>query len=188
MNDDERRVVPRIMQIRARRVVLDSDLARLYGVTTSRFNEAFKRNRRCFPSEFAFQLTPVEFAALRSRARSTASQTPDSYGGKVNLWQIAIGSQKQRDPRLRPWAFTERGALMTANILRTDRAIQMSVFVIVRLFSCANVPRPTTQYLKRLAEIDGVLLKHDTALRDIYLKLLPLLQPPADPPKPRIGF
>jgi hypothetical protein len=69
MGEQARTIEPLIMLIRGCRVVLDADLARLYGVTTGRFNEAFKRNRRRFPEEFAFQLTPVEFAALRAQAQ-----------------------------------------------------------------------------------------------------------------------
>ncbi|HWI38811.1 MAG TPA: ORF6N domain-containing protein [Burkholderiales bacterium] len=139
---------PLIFRIRGHRVVLDAELARLYGVNTSRFNEAFKRNRYRFPADFAFQLSGL---------------TP--YFSRDNSSQFAMSSHRGR--RCLPWAFTEHGALMAANILRTERAVQMSVFV-VRAFV-------------RLRE-------HDSALRDVYQKLLPLLQPPADPPKRRIGF
>ena len=145
MGEPARTIEPLIMLIRGCRVVLDADLARLYGVTTGRFNEGFKRNRRRFPEEFAFQLTPAEFAALKAQAHVSDSQPTDSNKEKVNLSQIAIGSQKHRDRRL-------------------------------------------SAILQRLAEIDATLLQHDSALRDIYRKLLPLLQPPPDPPKRRIEF
>ena len=122
MTEQARTTEPLIILIRGRRVVLDADLARLYGVTTGRFNEAFKRNRRRFPGEFAFQLSPAEFVDLKRRADACDSQPSDFNKENVNLSQIAIGSQKHRDPRLRPWAFTEHGALMAANILRSERA------------------------------------------------------------------
>jgi len=88
----------------------------------------------------------------------------------------------------RPWAFTEHGALIAANVLRSDRAIQMSVFVIRTFVRMREQVAANATILKRLAEIDKSLLQHDTALRDIYRKLAPLLQPPPDPPKRRIGF
>jgi hypothetical protein len=187
MGEQARTIEPLIVLIRGCRVVLDADLARLYGVTTGRFNEAFKRNRCRFPEEFAFQLTPAEYAALKA-AHVSDSQPTDSNKEKVNLSQIAIGSQKHRDPRLRPWAFTEHGALMAANILRSERAVQMSVFVIRAFVRLREQVAANSAILQRLAEIDAALLQHDSALRDIYRKLLPLLQPPPDPPKRRIGF
>lgn len=185
MSTEEAPIEPRIIHLRGRRIVLDADLARLYGVTTGRFNEAFKRNRRRFPSEFAFQLTAAEFAGLRTRG---AMQAADLSEESRNLSQIATGSQRHRDPRLRPWAFTEHGAIMAANVLRSDRAIEMSVFVIRAFVRLREQVGANNAILKRLAEIDAILLRHDSALRDLYQKILPLLQPPADPPKRRIGF
>jgi hypothetical protein len=161
MGEDARGIEPRIIEIRGQRVVLDADLARLYGVTTGRFNEAFKRNRRRFPDEFAFQLTAAEFADLRATL-VVASQSPDSEKENLNLSQIATGSQ--------------------------ERAVQMSVFVIRAFVRLREHAATNAAILKRLAEIDAALLQHDSALRDLYRKLLPLLQPPADPPKRRIGF
>jgi hypothetical protein len=144
---------PLIFSIRGHRVLLDADLARLYGVDTKRFNETFKRNRRRFPHDFAFQLTGPEFANLRSQLATSSAQPHDFL--RQNWSQFATSSN--RGLRYLPWAFTEHGAANTA-------------------------------VLKRLAEIDKTLLQHDAALRDVYRKLLPLLQPPADSPKRRIGF
>ena len=77
---------------------------------------------------------------------------------------------------------------MAANILRSERAVQMSVFVVRAFVRLREHVAANTAVLKRLAEIDKTLLRHDAALRDVYQKLLPLLQPPPDPPKRRIGF
>ncbi len=87
-----------------------------------------------------------------------------------------------------PWVFTEHGALMAANILRSSHAVQMSVFVIRAFVRLREQVAANTAIIKRLAEIDKSLLQHDTALRDIYQKLLPLLQPTPGPRKRRIGF
>src|SRR5881392_4187715 len=106
-----------IYEIRGRRVMLDSDLAALYGVSTKRLNEQYRRNRKRFPRDFVFQLTAKESAVLRSQIATTSAQTIDPRRLGVNRSQIATGSQKHRDPRLRPYAFTEHGALQAANIL-----------------------------------------------------------------------
>jgi hypothetical protein len=175
---------PLIFSIRGHRVLLDADLARLYGVSTRRFNEAFKRNRVRFPSDFAFRLTVKEAEDLRSQFATSNSQAIDLLG---RMWsQFATTSQRRHS--YLPWAFTEHGALMAANILRSDRAVQMSVFVVRAFIRLREHVAANTAVLKRLAEIDKTLLQHDAALRDVYRKLLPLLQPPADPPKRRIGF
>ena len=177
---------PLIFSIREHQVLLDADLARVYGVTTRRFNEAFKRNRDRFPDDFAFQLSAAEFEDLRSQFVTSRSQPVDSSG---LMWsQFATTSAQRRRATHRPWAFTEHGALMAANILRSDRAVQMSVFVVRAFVRLRAHVAANTAVLKRLAEIDKTLLRHDAALRDVYQKLLPLLQPPADPPKRRIGF
>jgi hypothetical protein len=177
---------PLIFTARGRRVVLDADLARLYGVTTKRFNEAFKRNRRRFPDDFAFQLTVAEFEKLRSRLASTSRQSIDSVGH--NWSQFATSSSLHRGEAYRPWVFSEHGSLMAANILRSERAVEMSVFVVRAFVRLREHVAANTAVMARLAEIDKTLLQHDAALRDLYRKLLPLLQPPADPPKRRIGF
>jgi len=172
---------PLILSIRGHRVILDTDLARLYGVSTRVLNQGVRRNSHRFPDDFAFRLSATEAADLRAEFVDTKTDIG-------NRSQIVIGSQKHRDPRFRPWAFTEHGALMAANVLRSRRAVQMSVFVIRAFVRLREQIAANRAILQRLAEIDNTLLQHDTALRDIYQKLLPLLQPPPDPPKRRIGF
>jgi ORF6N domain len=183
---DSERLEPLIFAIRGHRVLLDADLARLYGLDTFRFNQAFKRNRHRFPADFAFQLTPVEFDDLRSQIVTSSPQAPDFKGS--NSSQFVMSSMRRRGKVYLPWAFTERGALMAANILRSERAVQMSVFVVRAFVRLREHVAANTAVMTRLAEIDKTLLQHDAALRDLYRKLLPLLQPPADPPRRRIGF
>lgn len=169
---------PLIVEIRGHRVILDADLARLYGVRTKRFNESFKRNRGRFPADFAFQLSDAEFVRLRT----------ELSGASMNWSQFATSSASRRGRAYRPWAFTEHGALMAANILRSGRANRMSVYVIRAFVRLRDGLAADSAILKRLAEIDRTLLQHDVALRDIYRKLLPLLQPPLETPKRGIGF
>jgi len=179
---------PLIFAIRGHRVVLDADLARLYGVTTKRFNEAVRRNRHRFPVDFAFRISVEEFRAIRSQIATGRLQATDPERQNLNWSQFVTGSGLRRVTAYRPWAFTEHGVLMAANILRSERAVQMSVFVVRAFVRLREHIAANTAILKRLAEIDKTLLRHDSALRDVYQKLLPLLQPPADPPKRRIGF
>src|SRR2546425_12405823 len=100
-----------------------------------------------------------------------------------------MSSSRRRGTTYRPWAFTEHGALMAANILRSEPAVQMSVFLVRAFVRLREQVAANTAILKRLAEIDKTLLEHDTALRDLYRKLLALLEPSADPaPTRAIGF
>lgn len=179
---------PLILVVRNQRVILDADLARLYGVTTKAFNQAVKRNTDRFPEDFAFQLTATELKHLRSQIVISSRETIEPIEGSPNRSQIVTGSQKHRDPRFLPWVFTEHGAVMAANILHSERAVQMSVFVVRAFVRLREHIAANAAILKRLAEIDRTLLQHDTALLDLYEKLLPLLQPPPDPPQRRIGF
>ena len=138
-----------IREIRGQKVILDSDLARVYGVPTFRFNEAVKRNRNRFPSDFVFQLTVEEHRALTS--------------------QIAILKKGRGHHRkFRPYAFTEHGALQAANILNSPRAVQMSVFVIRAFVKMRDELAANSAMVKRLAQIDNTLFLHDSALRDLY--------------------
>jgi len=197
---------PLIFTIRGQRVILDADLARLYGVTTKVFNQAVKRNADRFPVDFAFQLTAAELKLLRSQFVTSSWQTADervnppnssqnamsslqSHHNETNVpnWsQIATSSHGGR--RYRPWAFTEHGALMAANVLRSERAVQMSVFVVRAFVRLREHIAANAAILKRLAEIDKTLLEHDQTLGAIWHKLQALLQPPPDPPKRRLGF
>ena len=178
------RLEPLIFRIRSHRVVFDADLARLYGVDTKRFNQAFKRNRHRFPEDFAFRLTAQEVEALRSQLVTSNKQASDLLG---TMWSQFVTTSQRRHSYL-PWVFTEHGALMAANVLRSERAVQMSIFVVRAFMRLREQVSANTAILKRLAEIDKTLIEHDAALSDLYRKLLPLLQPPADPPKRRIGF
>ncbi len=176
----------RILTIREQKVVLDSDLAAVYGVTTKRLNEQFRRNRKRFPADFAFQLTAEEYEFLRPQI---ATLEKGRSGGE-SIWSqtATLKPGRGQHRKYRPWVFTEHGALQAANILRSDRAIAMSVYVIRAFIEQREKLAANAVILKRLAEIDKTLLEHDTALREIYQKLLPLLAPPPEPPRRQIGF
>ena len=176
----------RILTIRDQKVVLDVDLARIYGVTTKRLNEQLRRNQKRFPPDFAFQLTSEEFRVLRSQFATLDKGLAAEAGERSQ--NATLKPRRGRYRKYRPWAFTEHGALQAANILRSDRAIAMSVYVIRAFVEQRENLAANAAILKRLAEIDKTLLEHDTALRDIYQELLPLLAPPSEPPRRQIGF
>ena len=165
-----------IRSIRGTRVILDSDLAKIYGVPTFRFNEAIKRNRHRFPPDFMFQLRTEEAAALRS--------------------QIAILKKGRGQHRkYRPYAFTEHGALQAANVLRSPRAVQMSVFVIRAFVRMRQTLLGTRELAEKLAALEKKLTSrldvHEAAIVEVLQELMQILNPPPampQPPKPRIGF
>lgn len=148
-------------------MLLDADLAELYAVSTKALNQAIKRNRQKFPPDFMFRLTK---------------------GEKDEVVTNCDHLQRLKFSHSLPLAFTEHGALMAANVLNSGRAVPMSVYIIRAFLKLRETLVANQAVLKRLAEIDKTLLQHDTALRDIYQKLRPLLQPPPAPPRKRIGF
>lgn len=184
-----------IHPIRGQRVVLDSDLAAIYGVTTGRFNEAINRNLRRFPGDFSFVLTREEFDNLISQIATSSweprSEAPNLMSQIVTSSlrsQIATSRSRHGGRRKLPRVFTEHGALMAASILNSDQAIAMSVYVIRAFIEMRDSLLSSSEILRQLATIDRTLLTHDLALQDIYDKLQPLLNPPPEAPRREIGF
>jgi len=159
---------PRIIMIRGQKVILDQDLARLYGVSTMALNQAVKRNPQRFPRRFCLSVDREELAILISQNVISSS----GWGGR-------------RKP---PLAFTEHGALMVAAVLNSERAVAMSIFVIDAFIRLREELAAHHLILKRLAEIDQSLLGHDEALQDIYQKLMPLFAAQPEEEKKKIGF
>lgn len=177
----------RIFTIRGRRVILDADLARLYGLGTSAFNQAIKRNAARFPQDFAFQLSRDELASMWSQLVTTSAGLP--VRSRANSSQFVTSSTaNRRGKAYRPWAFSEHGAVMAANVLRSPKAVEMSVYVVRAFVRMREELAANATILKRLAEIDRTLLEHDGALRTLWQRLQPLLAPPPEPPRRRMGF
>lgn len=169
-------VLPHIHTLRKQRVPLDGDLARLYGVSTKIFNQTIQRNIERFPRDFAFQINREGLANLKSQSVTSSSDTVDipfaGHGGTRKL----------------PWVFTEHGAIMAATLLRSPRAVAMSVYVVRAFVKMRESLLANATIFKRLAEIDKKLVTHDVILRDVYEKLRPLLNPPVHSPRKEIGF
>lgn len=161
-----------ILILRGQRVLLDAELAVLYGVPTKALNQAVKRNAERFPDDFMFRLTRAETEAL-------------------NRSPFVTGSQKHRDPRFPPYAFTEHGAIMAATILNSSRAVEMSVYV-VRAFVqlrelLASNKELARQFAKLEARLDKKLAAHDEAITAILSAIRQLMNPPS-PKRRGIGF
>jgi hypothetical protein len=192
-------VEPLIHEIRGEKVILDSDLARLYGVTTKRLNEQVKRNQERFPDDFMFQLSANESDALRSQfATSSEPKRPQnatsSNSRSILRSQIATSSS-HGGRRYRPYAFTEHGAIMAANILNSPRAVQMSVFVVRAFLKMRALLGDKRELAKQLAALERELKQrldiHEAAIVTILQRVMDIIDPPISPPspeKPKIGF
>ncbi len=153
--------------VRGQRVMLDFDLARLYGVPTSALNQAVRRNADRFPEDFAYQLTQQEFTDLMS--------------------QFVISSSDRGGRRKPPWAFTEHGVAMLSSVLRSPTAIRVNIEIMrifVRLRRLMATPGELVEQLTRLAE---TVRLHDDQIKAIAQVLNQLMDPPAKP-KRTIGF
>jgi hypothetical protein len=178
-------IASRIIVLRGERVLLDADLATLYAVTTKALNQAVKRNAGRFPSDFAFQLTAEEAANLRSQIVTSNPQVPDPKGDNANRSQIVTASQKHRDLRFRPWVYTEHGALMVANLLRGERAVQTSVYVVRAFVQLRQMVATNKDLARRLDEMEA---RYDRQFKSVFDAIRELMTPPVPKPRRRIGF
>jgi hypothetical protein len=160
-------VESRILILRQQKVILDSDLAELYGVPVKQLNQQVKRNRDRFPADFVFQLTAKEDKALRS--------------------QIVISKEGRGGRRYLPYAFTEHGAIMAATVLNSKRAIEMSVFVVRAFVRMREILAKNRQLAAKISELDRRLEGYDSAIQDIMEAIRELMLPQA-PSKRKIGF
>jgi hypothetical protein len=160
-------VADAIYLIRGQRVMLDSDLAAIYGVTTKRLNEQLRRNHARFPIDFAFQLKREELTNLRSQFA-----TSSFYGGRRYL----------------PWVFTEHGAIMLASVLNSDVAIQASVRVVRAFVRLREMIAGNAQLAAKLAELERRLDSHDQAIAQLFAAIRHLLESPSQTKRREIGF
>jgi hypothetical protein len=177
-----------IFNLRGQKVILDADLAELYGVPTKRLNEQVKRNAGRFPQDFMFRLTTRELKNLKSQFATSSVEVAQMEGLVPNWSQFATSSKRHRGAAYRPFAFTEHGAIMAATVLNSPEAVAMSVFVVRAFVQMREHLVANVAILKRLAEIDKTLLEHDSELRAIWENLQPLLAPPEPPPRRIKGF
>jgi ORF6N domain-containing protein len=166
---------PAIHLIRSQRVMLDSDLAAIYQVSTKRLNEQLRRNRSRFPADFAFQLTAEELMDLRSQFATS------------NLRLQTATSKKRGGRRYLPWVFTEHGVIMLASVLNSDVAVQASVRVVRAFVRLREMVSGNAALAAKLAELEQRLDSHDESIANLFQAIRQLLTPPAKP-KREIGF
>jgi len=151
-----RLVEPQILIVRGQRVILDPDLAALYGVTVKRLNEQVKRNAARFPEDFMFRLTSEETEILRSQFA-----TSRSHGGRRHL----------------PHAFTEHGAIMAASVLNSRKAIQMSLFVVRAFVRLREMIATNRVLATKMTELESKIDTHDEAIRQLIQEINRLMRP-----------
>jgi len=161
----------RIYVLRGKRVMLDSDLANLYGVTTKRLNEQVRRNADRFPDDFAFLVEEHDLGVLRSQ-NATSNEPPRGRGGR----------------RYRPWVFTEHGAIMAAAVLNSPRAVEVSVFVVRAFVKLRELAMAHKEIGQKLNELERKVSGHDQAIAGLINAIRELMTPPAPKKKRPIGF
>ncbi|MDL2207539.1 ORF6N domain-containing protein [Desulfovibrio sp. OttesenSCG-928-M16] len=169
-------IVRRILEFRGQRVIMGSDLAILYGVEYRALIQAVKRNPERFPKDFMFQLSAEEWRILKSQ--TVISSLKSQIGTSKSSWG---GS------RSAPYAFTEHGALMLSSVLRSPRAVEISI-MIIRAFVWLRQTVPAYQELAaKLMELESAVTRHDSDISMILDALRQLVTPPGEE-KRRIGF
>jgi hypothetical protein len=160
----------RIFSLRGHRVLLDQDLAKLYGVQLKRLNEQVKRNRDRFPEDFMFRLTFEEGRAVQAvRSQNATLAFP------MHL-------------RYPPYVFTEHGAMMLANVLKSPLAVRASIQVVRAFVRLRRMLAWSNQIAKKVEALERRVGEHDVDLHDLLMTLRKLIEPPPQPPKRQTGF
>ena len=163
----EKPVENRILTIRGKKVLLDSDIAELYGVTVRQLNQQVKRNPERFPPDFVFSISNQEFTNLKSQFVTSRS----GHGGRRKL----------------PLAFTEHGAIMAATVLNSPRAVRVSVLVVRAFVRLREMLATNKELAEKIAELERRVDSHDDTIQQIITAIKMLMRPSAMPPK-QIGF
>jgi hypothetical protein len=160
------RIEEMIFLVRGQRVMLDADLANIYGVTTKQLNQQFKRNRDRFPNDFAFFLKPQEVRDMRSQ----------------------IGTSSKRNLRRSPIVFTEHGALMLGNILNSKTAMEASIRVVRSFVLMREQLSANKELSQKLCELETRVSGHDEAIQNLFEAIRQLVEPPLPENRKQIGF
>jgi hypothetical protein len=163
----------KIFVIRGEKVMLDRDLAALYGVATKRLNEQTRRKSGRFPKKFMFQLTRDEYDFLRSHFATLESGSLASGRGQYSKYL--------------PFVFTEHGALMASTVLNSEKAVKMSIYIIEAFVKLRELASSHREIVKRLDELERKVGGHDTSIKQIVSAIRQLMAPPSKPGR-KIGF
>ncbi len=176
------RIEQAIFLIRGHKVMLDADLAALYGVETKSLNLAVKRNLNRFPEDFMFRLTREEFADLRFHV-GTSKTTPESGDSNLRL-QNETSSAGRGGRRYPPYAFTEQGVAMLSGVLRSDRAVAVNIEIMRAFVRLRQMLASNDELSRKLAALER---KYDGQFKAVFEAIRSLMTP-ASPPRRRMGF
>ena len=159
-------VATKILLVRGRKVMLDKDLAELYGVKTKELNKAVRRNKDRFPEDFMYQLTREDVTNLKFQFGTS------SWGGR----------------RYRPYAFTEQGVAMLSSVLNSERAIQVNIAIMRAFVKLRQILLTHKELAQKLEELEHKYQLHEQDIQVIFEAIKKLIEPPDEPPKPRFGL
>ena len=172
----------RIRHFRSEKVLLDFDLAALYGVETRALNQAVRRNADRFPADFMFQLSSEETETL------SQLMTPSVAGHDVsNSSQIVMSSGKYRGKRYRPYAFTEQGVAMLSSVLNSESAVKMNIAIMRAFVQLRRALETNRELARKFSELERRIDKHDAEI-DAILEAIRQLMAPPEKPRREIGF
>lgn len=171
----------RIRNFRGEKVLLDFDLAALYGVETRVLNQAVKRNADRFPSDFMFQLSIEETEMISQRGKSSTGQTVSDSS------QIVMSPGKHRGKRYRPYAFTEQGVAMLSSVLKSERATKVNIAIMRAFVKLRQILETNLELAKQFSELEQRVGKHDEEI-DAILEAIRQLMAQPDRPGREIGF
>lgn len=161
------KIEQRILLIRGEKVIIDSDLAEFYGVTTKRLNEQVKRNKDRFPEDFMFQLSKEEKAEVVANCDHLS---------------------KLKYSKTLPYAFTEHGTIMAANMLNSKTAIEMSIFLVRAFVKLRETISQHKELARKINQLEHKLTDHDGQIQILIQAIRQLINPDPPPKKRRIGF
>jgi hypothetical protein len=180
-------IARRIFYFRGEKVLLDFDLATLYGVATKALNQAVKRNRERFPDDFMFQLTTEEFRILRPQAVTSSPQGTRSKEIMKNWSQTVTSFRKYRRTKYRPYAFTEEGIAMLSSVLKSKRAVKVNIAIMRAFVKLRSVLETNRELARKFSELEQRVDKHDEEIGAILEAIRQLMAPP-EKPRREIGF
>jgi len=168
-------IATRILELRGKRVMLDRDLAKLYGVAAKVLNQAVKRNIKRFPEDFMFQLSWEEVASLRSQIVTLNKSKPES-------------SRRGKHIKYLPYAFTEHGVAMLSSVLNSERAIQVNILIMRAFTKLREILLTHKDLAAKIEALEKKYAEHDQTIREIFQAIKQLLEPPSAKEKKIIGF
>lgn len=181
------RIARAIYLLRGQKVMLDFDLAALYGVATRVLNQAVKRNAGRFPGDFMFQLSAEETRSLRSQIVTLNEQSAQAEEVAKNRSQIVTGSLKHRERKSRPYAFTEQGVAMLSSVLNSERAVKVNIAIMRAFVKLREALETNRELARKFEELERRVGKHDDEIAAI-LEAIRQLMAPSKQSRREIGF